>query len=834
MTIDKDIDKSLDLDNLSFGQSMLANSNADQNLSPDPFSNDINLRDSFLLGNITGNNKNIESSKGNIRTCDYIEEDVGNDICDLNMKSVKLFDGSIVTLKPKNKKISNIDITSIEMEATDSIVNMDELFNRINTRKSLRKNHKRSKHKDQPQNTSQPCQIWAEKYRPSKFVDLCSAGNDRQYRLILHWLKKWSPLVFKEEYVSNDNVDSFGRPHKKFLLINGPLGIGKTACALILARQMGYSVQELNASNSMDSLPHASSTTGSTYNNATTALKLKIMNALTSNSLTSNGKPTCLVIDEIDSSINSHEIVKVLNDLAYSDLRALYKTFKKDKSSMESALGELKNKNSRKAKAFMLNRPIICIANDIYSTGNSSRNFGASSMDKLRPLCDIVTLRKPSTVKLNSGLKASGNASRSIKEHLMRINERESIGMDYQQIGDVVEVCESDIRACLNYLQFNGRKIDLPTVSPNVPEGNRLNKDTQMSWFAMVDILFKRDSQLSKDENFIALMDIVMNGSGKSAISSSGTLDKVIRGCFNKYLDVVHRQDDSLHKPSVLSDWLSFYDLMSGNNDIETYSSLVSMKIWSLFSELNPNRYPKENSLIPNSKSIEFEAYELLKQNRSVTKRIIDKLPLSLKLSVGGGGDTNDTLACYFLPFLNKLLTPDTSDRKLKSTLKDFERKLIERVAILVKDMDLKLEQQRDIETGQNTLQLSPSWDSITNFDTVFLPIPESTLTKQVQIKRQWLFPLIQSELERLEMIKQSTKRTVGKLDSKNDDDDTENKKKKSRLSSLDFFKGRYDVVASQINEKDTNHELTRIWVKYNEGFSNAVRKNIGWDDIWA
>ena len=59
-------------------------------------------------------------------------------------------------------------------------------------------------------------------------------------------------------------------------------------------------------------------------------------------------------------------------------------------------------------------------------------------------------------------------------------------------------------------------------------------------------------------------------------------------------------------------------------------------------------------------------------------------------------------------------------------------------------------------------------------------------------------------------------------------------KRKKSRLNSLEFFKGRYDVVASQINESDSNHELTRISVKvYNEGFSNAVRKNIGWNDIW-
>jgi len=81
-------------------------------------------------------------------------------------------------------------------------------------------------------------------------------------------------------------------------------------------------------------------------------------------------------------------------------------------------------------------------------------------------------------------------------------------------------------------------------------------------------------------------------------------------------------------------------------------------------------------------------------------------------------------------------------------------------------------------------------------------------------------------------MIRKSHKRSYESSSSKQKQE-TESKKKKNRLNSLEFFKGRYDVVASQINESDSNHELTRIWVKYNEGFSNAVRKNIGWNDIW-
>ncbi|CUM46303.1 uncharacterized protein AC631_02446 [Debaryomyces fabryi] len=827
MVVEQDISNSLDLNNLLFGQSILSESKGNSSDLCDKNIGAINLEESFLLGSsdITNSHSRSEEEKKEYKLKLDKEIHLENGIKE---KDVKFFDGSSIVLKKKSKLKNRIDLASLGIEETDNIVNMDELFKKISVRKSLKNNQEQSRSTSSRRNKLQQSQVWTEKYRPSNFMHLCSAGNDKQYRLILHWLKKWSHVVFGESASLNDNVDSLGRPHKKFLLINGPLGIGKTSAAQILARQLGYNVQELNASNSMDTLPQSTSVTGTTYTNATVALKLKIMNALTTNSLTSKGRPTCLVIDEIDSSINSHEIIKVLNELSYSDQRANQRI----KSDANSITSSSDSKSNKRKKDFMLNRPIICIANDIYSTGNSFRNSGGSPMDKLRPLCEIVTMRKPSSTKTASGVKRSGNASRSVKEHLMWINEREKLGMDYQQLGEVVEVCEGDIRACINYLQFNARKVDFPTA-PSASRGvSKYNKDSQITWFAMVDLLFKRDPQLSKDENFMALMDIVMNGDGKSSSSNHSSLDKVIRGCFNKYLDVVHVQDDTLHKPSELSDWLSFYDLIGNSNEIDYSSSLVSMKIWSLFSELNLNKFSNENSLLPNSKSLEFEAFELMKQNKSIIKRVMNKLPITLKQTVGGGGELNHTFSCYFLPYLNKILTPDTSESKLKSNLKGFEKNLIEKAAILIKDIDLHLEKHRDFETGQESLQISPSWDTITNFETYFLPIPASALSKQIQIKRQWLFPLIQSEIERLEMLRKSHKRTYESSSSKQKEE-TDSKKKKNRLNSLEFFKGRYDVVASQINESDPNHELTRIWVKYNEGFSNAVRKNIGWNDIW-
>ena len=142
----------------------------------------------------------------------------------------------------------------------------------------------------------------------------------------------------------------------------------------------------------------------------------------------------------------------------------------------------------------------------------------------------------------------------------------------------------------------------------------------------------------------------------------------------------------------------------------------------------------------------------------------MNKLPISLKQSVGGGGEINYTLACYFLPYLNKILTPDTSENKLKTNLKNFEKKLVEKAAKLIKDIDLHLEKHRDFDTGQESLQISPSSDIITNFETYFLPVSASALTKQIQLKRQWLFPIIQEEMERLDMLKEESQTEFGTL----------------------------------------------------------------------
>lgn len=69
--------------------------------------------------------------------------------------------------------------------------------------------------------------MWSEKYRPKNFLDVI--GNEEAKTSIIEWLGKW---------VSGS----------KPILLVGPPGIGKTTLAILCAKQFGYDLISLNAS----------------------------------------------------------------------------------------------------------------------------------------------------------------------------------------------------------------------------------------------------------------------------------------------------------------------------------------------------------------------------------------------------------------------------------------------------------------------------------------------------------------------------------------------------------------------------------------------------------
>ena len=69
--------------------------------------------------------------------------------------------------------------------------------------------------------------MWSEKYRPNNFLDLI--GNEESRKLFVEWFTNW-------------------KKGTKPILLVGPPGIGKTTLANLAAKQFGYDLISINAS----------------------------------------------------------------------------------------------------------------------------------------------------------------------------------------------------------------------------------------------------------------------------------------------------------------------------------------------------------------------------------------------------------------------------------------------------------------------------------------------------------------------------------------------------------------------------------------------------------
>lgn len=205
-------------------------------------------------------------------------------------------------------------------------------------------------------------ELWVEKYRPKRYVDLLS--DETTNRSLLQWLKLWDKVVFgrepkqkkdtkqlnsfnkktgrfemnggwkrKTRSALNTDLDEHGRPMQKVALLCGPPGLGKTTLAHTIALHAGYVVREVNASD--DRSPEA--------------FRIALESGTQMKSvLNKENRPNCIVLDEIDGA----PVPTIDFLLKFISGTANAKAGKKGKSD--------------KPDKFMLKRPIICICNDMY------------------------------------------------------------------------------------------------------------------------------------------------------------------------------------------------------------------------------------------------------------------------------------------------------------------------------------------------------------------------------------------------------------------------------------------------------------------------------------
>ncbi|KAN0026329.1 hypothetical protein ACTFIV_007313 [Dictyostelium citrinum] len=474
--------------------------------------------------------------------------------------------------------------------------------------------------------------LWVDKYAPTSFHDLLS---DTTMNLeVLNWLELWDHVVFDKPlqknlvmpstFNSNNNnnnsaggymnkfnskfttssnsnhqhqnqgqylLQEDGTPIAKIILLTGGPGLGKTTLAHVLAKQANYNPVEINASEDRSG----------------EAFESKLLSAIEMKSLFNDNKPNCLIIDEIDgisgrdngpielliklidNSLKLGNIKKSTSNPAVAAKKSGKDTESDDdddddqeeeededideKLPNDQLIAKTKGKKGKK-KGFKtrLLRPIICICNDQY----------VPSLRKLRQKAMVFDFQAPKKNELLSRLKV--------------ICSNEGLTATDTTLNSLIDMTGSDIRSCINSLQFIKSKTsvlnsELLKNKSNIVIGQ---KDMEKGLVEIWNNIFKSSSTNSSNVNKLSKYTNFTTTPTKKSIEFSGgndnlnqldfqigacnQVDKLIDGVYENYLTNMS-SDYTMEKTMDCLDWMVFGDQMLNVHADEKYRSLVPLAI---------------------------------------------------------------------------------------------------------------------------------------------------------------------------------------------------------------------------------------------------------------
>ena len=492
---------------------------------------------------------------------------------------------------------------------------------------------------------------------------------------------KFNKTGLKKDEKNKDNlfqyieVDYIRQKHK-IILIGGQPGIGKTTLANIIAKQCGYEPIVVNASDER----------------TTDKLILRIYNSTLIHNLTNlkkdqKRKPTLLILDEIDGiSSNSKKPIKTIIDFiktGHLDKKILeenkkeildgiknndkalglggkanflrfYRNNKRSKNNFNnnkendltsdeddiSNNDEEEDENTNNEKAYVkrrninqgIQRPIICICNDLY----------AKQLSLLRKEALVYNLKKIDEKKLF--------------DLLYSITKKENLPIDKTTIKNICELCNSDIRSCLLCLQFfSYHKKNSELISEVIHDKEKLkyicNKDFNENLFNVWNKIFYRIDNNSNYNEELSYKDI------KNLYDSCGEHKKIYEGLFNNYLKISTRERDTLEdiqKRSELTDIFSYEDTIQGRGfsmmpgSVDNYINLSGAYI-------NKYYYAKnfEKGLIEYT-SLYFDYKSQLRNYNSIIENIQENIYEKKHILY-----KKDELVINILPYIYEMINPN-------------------------------------------------------------------------------------------------------------------------------------------------------------------------------
>ncbi|TVY34870.1 Chromosome transmission fidelity protein [Lachnellula subtilissima] len=721
--------------------------------------------------------------------------------------------------------------------------------------------------------------MWTEKYRARHFMEL--VGDDRTHRQVLRWLKAWDPLVFpkagKAKVVApkrpGAEVDE-EKAHKKILLLTGPPGLGKTTLAHVCARQAGYEIMEINASDERSrdvvkgrirtSVGTESVKTGSTVTSKTGHVQ-KVAH------------PLCVVVDEVDGVVGgaggSGEggFVKALIDLIQLD--------QKNSSAMPN-LGYARKK--KKGDDFRLMRPLILICNDVYHPSlKPLRHSNLAEIIHVRkPPLDAVVARMKSVFE-KEGVSCDNDAVRRLCEATWGVSPTESRkGREGTGEGDLrgimvvgewaagkLKASTKDGKARLTrkWVEQNmtndlshggggargvGRGGTKDVVNRVFLEGAGFPKTMAMNAAPTLS-----DDQPKTQLGVAELAKRAGMDRLREMVDTSGEIDRIVTEVFAQYPSQPFNDDSILSKPDAAYEWLHFHDTCSHRVyadqafELLPYLSQPVLACHHLFSSparhyfgaTNDKKWGEEEEdeeILPFSgPRADYEAFEAEKSNRAIVLALQASLNAPLLRSFRSPED----IATDLLPYLVRMLTPEikpiivggSGDQKgIASVRKESEKAMVRRAVDTMGGVGVifergKLEGDFTNRATQWVYRMEPPLDALITFETA--PVLASAPAPVRYAVRQVLDQEYQKNIIVRENAFRQARYRAGNLNDDVDFSFSENKKEnkdrhlEERIlgPTKDFFGRIVKEDAMPLQEIDGNAESERKTKKGQTGKSD-------------
>lgn len=518
-------------------------------------------------------------------------------------------------------------------------------------------------------------------------------------------------------------------------------------------------------------------------------------------------------------------------DLVNSDARA---TQLVKQGVKPGALGGKAYKGAR-----LLLRPIIAICNDAFTP----------SLRTLRPLAEVVAYRKVSPV--------------IVADRLRSVCAAEGLKIDSRLLTQIANESDSDMRSCLNILQFGVNPIDVASTSSRPGEPAKGNteiaiKDREKSWTSVVNRIFRRQRGFNNktEESHAVLSDI----------HSCGEYDRIITSCFTMYPEMQYH-DDMLQKPVKFGDWLYFHDMVNRGIYVNQHGTLgeyygyAPLACYSYFSSYSNVPEGGRNIIVKTG----LEHREMKRMNEQLRDEFIQFTSPECRHSFN-----KSEVSSELLPFLLRLVNPSFEIGGGSLRGKKNEEKMTGIVDILI-DYNLSFQTRTvDAERGNTVYHLYPPIETLA----VFGETNQLNASVGKYSTRHALFNELQKrkyEARKHEMhwvtkkykasdpeaqshragaaggdadhAKRKRKHPAGE-----DHDEEENEARRPpKPVAVDPFK-RFkkaagpkaggSAAADGANSETASQVIAaasakKVWVQFNEGLSNAVRRDVTWRDIW-